>query len=189
MENWQRYPHSVIENEETVVSSQSAIGEKYLAPGRQLITGDGWRISVQDQVRLLDRAWKVGAGSCRIQADGSTPLRIPEARVIDWSSPGTFHNAHETVLALYRGFVTATSQNHDLRIARYGLWRRTPCQGYLRTLILHKILVNGRHVRVRRFSILPNGLPRRAKPKTQCNPLAAIAPTFLPRMIFLLCAG
>ena len=53
MENWRRHARSVIENEEDVVSSQSVIGEKYLAPGRQLITGNGWRIPVSRAKRQL----------------------------------------------------------------------------------------------------------------------------------------
>src|SRR5580704_15000441 len=75
-----------------------------------------FRASSEDQVRLLDGPWKVGTCCCRIKADGTTQLGIPKLRVIDGSCPGTFYDAHETVLPFDGSFVAVTSEDQDLSV-------------------------------------------------------------------------
>src|SRR6516164_9171575 len=98
----------------TVAIAQIALLRQHVAHspgfhGRQFLILDCCRnglnhlsfcASSEYQVRLLDRTWEIGARGRRVKADRSTPLRIPKARVIDWSSPGTLYHAHETVLPL-----------------------------------------------------------------------------------------
>ena len=47
----------------------------------------------------------------------------------------------------------------------------------------HQVLLNRRHVRIRCFGILCNGLPRHTKQKTQHDSFTAIAPITIPRII------
>ena len=53
MDNWQRLAASGVESEQTLVPSQSAIGEKNLATELQWTIGNGWRLPVSKAKRLL----------------------------------------------------------------------------------------------------------------------------------------
>src|SRR5579864_3236848 len=128
-----------------------------------------FRASSYYQLGLFDRAWKIRACRRSVKAERSTQFRIPEFRIVDSSSPRSFHEAYETVLALNRAFITTSAEDHDLGIAGDGVRRSAPRQLDLRVAIRHQVLLERGHARIQYFGVLSPCFPHRTEHDDQSD--------------------
>src|ERR1700688_3535893 len=77
--------------------------------GRNLAASEylGFGTTRQHPLRSFQMRRQHGAHGSRIEACWRANFRIPELGIVQLSAPGAINETHETVLPLYRCFITA----------------------------------------------------------------------------------